>query len=186
MAQQTINVGSVANDGTGDALRVAFQKANGNFSELYSTVAGKADTSVVATKAPLSSPAFTDVPTAPTAAPTANTTQIANMAAVQAAIAAYVAAQDLLALKGVIDCSTNPNYPAANAGDTYRVSVAGKIGGASGANVEAGDVLLCLLDGTSAGTHAAVGSRWGIIQVNLDGAVLLTATQTLTNKTLRC
>lgn len=35
MAQQVINVGSVANDGTGDPLRTSFQKCNENFAELY-------------------------------------------------------------------------------------------------------------------------------------------------------
>lgn len=35
MAQQTINIGTVANDGTGDPLRTAFDKANQNFTELY-------------------------------------------------------------------------------------------------------------------------------------------------------
>ena len=35
MAQTTINVGTTPNDGTGDALRVAFQACNANFSELY-------------------------------------------------------------------------------------------------------------------------------------------------------
>lgn len=35
MAQQIINIGSAPNDGTGDPLRVSFQKANSNFSELY-------------------------------------------------------------------------------------------------------------------------------------------------------
>ena len=35
MAQQTINIGSVANDGTGDPLRTAFDKANDNFNEVY-------------------------------------------------------------------------------------------------------------------------------------------------------
>lgn len=35
-AQQTINVGSVANDGTGDTLRSAMQKSNANFTDLYS------------------------------------------------------------------------------------------------------------------------------------------------------
>ena len=78
----------------------------------------------------------------------------------------------------------NPNYPAANAGDTYRVSVAGKIGGGSGPNVEAGDILLCITDSSSSGNHATVGVNWSIIQVNIDGAVTLTGTQTLTNKTL--
>ena len=35
MAQQTINIGSSANDGTGDPLRTAFDKINDNFTELY-------------------------------------------------------------------------------------------------------------------------------------------------------
>ena len=35
MAQLTINVGSNANDGTGDDLRTAMQKVNTNFTELY-------------------------------------------------------------------------------------------------------------------------------------------------------
>ena len=36
MAQQTLNIGSNANDGTGDTLRVAMQKVNENFTEIYS------------------------------------------------------------------------------------------------------------------------------------------------------
>ena len=40
MAQQTINIGSVANDGTGDPLRTAFDKVNDNFTELYNDDAG--------------------------------------------------------------------------------------------------------------------------------------------------
>jgi len=35
MAKQTINIGSSANDGTGDPLRTAFTKINANFTELY-------------------------------------------------------------------------------------------------------------------------------------------------------
>ena len=35
MARQTINIGTNANDGTGDPLRTAFDKINDNFSELY-------------------------------------------------------------------------------------------------------------------------------------------------------
>ena len=35
MSKQVINVGSSANDGTGDTLRVSQQKANSNFTELY-------------------------------------------------------------------------------------------------------------------------------------------------------
>lgn len=37
MAQQIINVGTTANDGTGDPLRVAGQKINSNFGEVYNT-----------------------------------------------------------------------------------------------------------------------------------------------------
>lgn len=36
MAQQTINIGATANDGTGDGIRNAFDKCNDNFDELYS------------------------------------------------------------------------------------------------------------------------------------------------------
>ena len=36
MAKQVINIGTTANDGTGDPLRSAFDKVNDNFTELYS------------------------------------------------------------------------------------------------------------------------------------------------------
>lgn len=35
MAKQTVNIGTVANDGTGDPLRTAFDKVNDNFDEVY-------------------------------------------------------------------------------------------------------------------------------------------------------
>lgn len=38
MAKQVINIGAVANDGTGDTLRVGFDKANDNFTDLYDTL----------------------------------------------------------------------------------------------------------------------------------------------------
>ena len=37
MAQQTVSIGSSANDGTGDPLRTAFTKINANFTELFGT-----------------------------------------------------------------------------------------------------------------------------------------------------
>ena len=40
MTQQIINVGNVANDGTGSPLRTAFEYCNDNFEELYASVAG--------------------------------------------------------------------------------------------------------------------------------------------------
>jgi len=39
MAQQNVDIGSIAGDGTGDPLRDAFTKINENFSELYSSTA---------------------------------------------------------------------------------------------------------------------------------------------------
>jgi hypothetical protein len=97
--------------------------------------------------------------------------------ATQKAVKAYVdnivtgGAADVMIFKGVIDCSANPNYPAADAGNLYKISVAGKIGGASGPNVEVGDTIYCITDATSAGTQAGVGASWNISQVNVDGAV---------------
>lgn len=48
MAQQLIDIGSVANDGTGDTLRQAGDKINDNFTELYTqairAVTGTTDT----------------------------------------------------------------------------------------------------------------------------------------------
>jgi len=40
MAKQVINIGTSANDGTGDPLRTAFDKVNDNFTELYNDDSG--------------------------------------------------------------------------------------------------------------------------------------------------
>lgn len=89
-----------------------------------------------------------------------------------------IAAANAVVYKGVIDCSANPNYPAADAGHLYKISVAGKIGGASGVAVEVGDVALCTTDGTVSGDQATVGSYWDVIQKNIDGAVIGPASST--------
>lgn len=104
--------------------------------------------------------------------------RVATQKAVKTYADSLIAANDAMQYKGATDCSANPNYPAADAGHTYRVSVAGKIGGASGPNVEVGDIFICLTDGTSSGTQAGVGSNWNIIQSNLDGAVIGPASAT--------
>lgn len=66
-----------------------------------------------------------------------------------------------------LDCSANPNYPAADAGDTFRVTVAGKVGGASGELVQSGDMIFCNTTSV-AGDHATVGANFNIVQNNLD------------------
>lgn len=98
-------------------------------------------------------------------------TIIPSQKAIKAYVDGLIAANDAMVFKGVIDASANPNYPAADAGHTYRISAAGKIGGASGPNVENGDLLICLTDATAAGDHATVGANWAIVQTNIDGAL---------------
>ena len=78
---------------------------------------------------------------------------------------------DALVYKGAINCSTNPNYPAADAGDTYKVSAAGKIGGASGPSVAVGDLIICSVNSTASGDHATVGSHWSVIGATTEGGV---------------
>ena len=74
-----------------------------------------------------------------------------------------------LEFKGTIDASTNPNYPAASIGDVYIINVAGKIGGASGVDVENGDMLINRV-ASAAGSQATVGANWNIVQSNLGAA----------------
>ena len=71
-----------------------------------------------------------------------------------------------IVFRGYIDCSANPDYPAAISGDMYVVSVAGRIGGASGAIVEVGDQITCITDNVG-GTQIAVGNDFSIAQANI-------------------
>ena len=96
--------------------------------------------------------------------------KVATEKAVKTYADALIAANDAMVFKGATDCSANPNYPAANRGDTYKVSVAGKIGGASGVTVEAGDMFICITDSTASGDQATVGTNWVVIQTNIVGA----------------
>lgn len=72
----------------------------------------------------------------------------------------------LLELKGNIDASANPNYPAASKGDSYVITVAGKVGGASGKVVQIGDYVIAKAD-NAGGTEASVGTNWFIVQANV-------------------
>lgn len=123
----------------------------------------------LAAKAPLASPALTGVPTAPTAAPGTNTTQVSTTSFVMAAVS--LAVTGLLELIGSIDASANPNYPAANKGDAYYITAAGKVGGASGKSVDIGDLVVAKAD-NAGGTEAAVGASWFVLEHNLVGALL--------------
>ena len=76
--------------------------------------------------------------------------------------------------KGALDCSANPNYPAASAGHTYRVSVAGKIGGASGRDVVVGDRIICK-SSNAGGTEAAVGAGFDIVGAKIAAGAVTNA-----------
>ncbi len=103
-------------------------------------------------------------------------------------LASYVADKvtGLWENKGTIDCSTNPNYPAALAGDAYTVSAGGKIGGVAGEDVQEMDVIVCLVDNVG-GDQASVGASWNVIQSNVSQAtetiagIIKVASQALVN-----
>ncbi len=91
---------------------------------------------------------------------------------------------DALVYKGVIDCSGSPNYPAADSGHVYVVSVAGKIGGASGTVVAVGDTMFCNTDSTTAGTQAQKGAYWNIVEKNIDLTNVTISGGTITGTTV--
>jgi hypothetical protein len=68
-----------------------------------------------------------------------------------------------------LDASGNPDYPAAEAGDSYLVTVAGKIGGVDGELVQVGDKIVAKQT-NAGGNQATVGSAWFIVQGNVDKA----------------
>lgn len=103
---------------------------------------------------------------------TGTSTAIPRADAVKSYVDALLASNDAMIFKGVIDCATSPNYPAANAGHSYKVSVGGSIGGVGGKIVEVNDTLMCTVDASANGTEATVGANWYVIQSNIDGAVI--------------
>ena len=127
-------------------------------------------------KAPIDSPAFTGTPTGPTAATGTDTTQLATTAYVRAEIQSMVKDLDAVVFKDTIAGGSTGAYgaltPAADKGDLYIVSTAGKIDGVA---VEPGDWLICKVDGTAAATannYSTVVDNWGFVQVNKDGIVI--------------
>ncbi len=108
-------------------------------------------------------------PTTTTQSPSDNSTKIATTAYADSAVS--TALTSVFKFKGVIDASGNPNYPAAAIGDTYRISVAGKIGGASGIDVTINDTVYCFI-ANGGGTQAAVGADFVIIHEDETGEVI--------------
>lgn len=121
-------------------------------------------TNVAAAGAEMTTNKSTDVTT-----DAASDTKYPSVKAVKTYADSLLGAADAMTFKGATDASTNPNYPAGTTGDFYKVTVAGKIGGASGAVVQVGDAYLCTAD-NAGGTQAAVGSSWTIMQGNTEQA----------------
>ena len=71
MAIQTIGLGTVADDGTGDTLRIAGDKINDNFNDVYTTLG---DGTTLTTPAPTANPTFTGTITGVTADLSGNVT----------------------------------------------------------------------------------------------------------------
>lgn len=111
--------------------------------------------------------------------------RVPSSKAVRTYVGAALTAIGSLNPLGVINASTNPNYPAANKGDLYFISVAGLIGGGAGAAVGAGDYVVCFVNGSAAGNQATVGANWGVVHFASAIAILsvsniFTAAQTIT------
>lgn len=106
-------------------------------------------------------------------------TGIPTTAAVKSYVDAALGANDAMVYKGVLEATAAGIYtPAADCGDTYKVSAAGKV---NGINVEIGDMFICTADGTSAATStnvSTVSKNWNIIQANVDGALIKSGTYT--------
>jgi len=183
-----------------DTILVALGKLQKQITDLITTVSGKVDNTTTVNGHALSSnvtvtkgdvglgncdntsdankpvstaQAAADAAVASAAASDATTKANAAQAAAIASAQSYTdtAVIGLLEFKGTTNCSGNPNYPAANKGDAYIVSAAGKIGGASGTSVDIGDWYVAEAD-NAGGTEASVGSSWGHIEHNLVGALL--------------
>lgn len=123
---------------------------------------------VAASESALGTSALLDSDNDPTLAAN-SATRIATQFAVKSYVDPLVTGA--LRFQSAIDCSTNPNYPAASKGYSYVASVAGKIGGASGKAVDVGDLILCIAN-NAGGAEAAVGASWIVLEHNLQGALL--------------
>ena len=91
----------------------------------------------------------------------------------------FLAASDAMVIRGGIAGGSTGNYgaltPAANRGDCYKATAAGKINGVA---VEIGDMVICYVDNTAKATtsnYTTINANWFIVQNNVDLATQSTA-----------
>lgn len=116
----------------------------------------------LAEKAPLVSPNFTGVPTAPTADTSASSTQIATTQFVKNVVGNI---GEAMHYKGAVDGTHPLPLTGYVAGDTWKVAAAGTY---AGIVCEVGDMIIANKN-YAAGT--ASNADWDVIQTNIDGAV---------------
>jgi hypothetical protein len=173
MAKQTINVGSTANDGTGDKLRDAFVKVNANFTELYNDDAG--DVNSVNAGTGISVDQTTGAVTVTNSAPNAthtgevtgsSTLTIANDVITYAKLGTEFTTSAALATN--VDFSTAQVFTKTLSGDTTLTFSNAEIGMVKDLVITGSHTLTLPSGSTVAGTYD--GSVSNLIQVVVTGA----------------
>lgn len=104
--------------------------------------------------------------------------KVSSQRAVKTYVDQLISAANAMVYRGPLDCSTNPDYPAGDAGHVWLVSAAGTVGGAGGVAVESGDMLVCATNATASGDQVEVGEHWHAIQKNIADYLIGPSTST--------
>ena len=114
--------------------------------------------------------------------PTSGSAKLLTSGGAFSAINGAVSTANAMVYKGTLN-GTSSGLPAAEMGDTYKISVAGTFNGTK--TVEVGDMIICNTDSTAAVAYASIvaGSwaNWDVIQGNIDGAVTGPTSSTVNN-----
>ena len=111
MAKQVINIGTTANDGTGDPIRDAFDKVNDNFTELYTDDAG--DVGSITATAPIERDSATG----------AVTISLANLGVTSGKLAADSVITTKILNDNVTHAKLEPRYTTSGSITTYTGAV---------------------------------------------------------------
>ena len=154
-----------AADGTGETGK--FLKGDGTWSLPTKSDVGLGNVDNESKVTMFTDPAFTGVPTAPTAAVGTNTTQIATTAFVKAEIEDVLEVADAMIFKGTVTQQAGGGLPSEySLGWTYVVAEAGTY---AGQVCEVGDMIIAKRTVTSTDTPS--DSDWAVVQTNINGAV---------------